>query len=55
MSRIGKNPIAIPAGVEVKIENGIIEVKGPKGILSQAIHPLVSVENIDNNNEKMQN
>lgn len=48
MSRIGKNPIAIPAGVEVKIEGEVIEVKGPKGVLTQIIHPLVAVEKNDN-------
>mgnify|MGYP000050082782 CR=1 FL=1 len=48
MSRIGKNPIVIPSGVEVKIENGIIEVKGPKGVLTQVIHPLVKIEKIEN-------
>ena len=36
MSRIGKKPVAIPAGVEVKYENGVIAVKGPKGELTQA-------------------
>ena len=35
MSRIGKLPIAIPAGVNVKVENGVVSVKGPKGELSQ--------------------
>jgi len=48
MSRIGKNPIAIPAGVEVKIEGAMIEVKGPKGVLTQVIHPLVKVEKVEN-------
>lgn len=48
MSRIGKNPIAIPAGVEVKIEGAMIEVKGPKGVLTQVIHPLVNVEKAEN-------
>lgn len=48
MSRIGKNPISIPNGVEVKIENPTIEVKGPKGLLTQIIHPLVKVEQIEN-------
>ena len=32
MSRIGKKPITIPAGVEVKIEDKHITVKGPKGL-----------------------
>ena len=37
MSRIGKKPVAIPAGVEVKYENGVIAVKGPKGELTQPV------------------
>ena len=35
MSRIGKNPITIPQGVEVKIDNNVVTVKGPKGTLTQ--------------------
>jgi large subunit ribosomal protein L6 len=38
MSRIGKKPIAIPKGVTVKVLEGAVEVKGPKGTLRQA-HP----------------
>ena len=37
MSRIGKNPIAIPANVEVKIDGQDVEVKGPKGTLSLTV------------------
>jgi len=37
MSRIGKTPIIIPAGVELKIDNNLVTVKGPKGTLSQKI------------------
>ena len=37
MSRIGKQPIEIPEGVEIKIEQGEIKVKGPKGELVQDI------------------
>lgn len=37
MSRIGKTPIGIPAGVEIKINGNIVTVKGPKGTLSQEI------------------
>ena len=37
MSRIGKMPIALPAGVEVKFENGVVTVKGPKGTLTREI------------------
>ena len=44
MSRIGRKPIAIPAGVEVKNDNGLITVKGPKGTLTQKINPIISVE-----------
>lgn len=34
MSRVGKAPIAIPSGVETKIDGQLVEVKGPKGTLS---------------------
>lgn len=43
MSRIGKKPIQIPAGVDVKIDDNLISVKGPKGLLSIKIHPRVLV------------
>lgn len=44
MSRIGKQPIAIPAGVEVKIDEQNVEVKGPKGTLSHEIaSPITAV------------
>ncbi len=43
MSRIGKAPIAIPAGVTVKVDNNIVTVKGPKGELSQAFNPDLTV------------
>jgi len=44
MSRIGKKPVVIPAGVEVKFENGVVAVKGPKGELTQPVdEKLVSV------------
>ncbi|MGV3708345.1 MAG: 50S ribosomal protein L6 [Gemmatimonas sp.] len=38
MSRIGKRPIAVPAGVTVKIDGSTITVKGPKGELSRTLH-----------------
>lgn len=44
MSRIGKKPILIPEGVQVKAENLNIIVNGPKGELSQIIHPDIKVE-----------
>lgn len=39
MSRIGRLPIAVPAGVDVKIQDHLVSVKGPKGELSREIHP----------------
>ena len=43
MSRIGRKPINIPAGVDVNFENGVITVKGSKGTLTQKIHPNMTV------------
>ena len=43
MSRIGKKPILIPAGVEVKIDQGFIIVKGAKNELKLKTHPHVNV------------
>ncbi len=43
MSRIGRNPIAIPAGVEVKIDGSTVTVKGPKGTLTRTVHQNMSV------------
>ena len=39
MSRIGKQPIALPKGVEVKVSYARLEVKGPKGVLGVPIDP----------------
>lgn len=44
MSRVGKLPIELPSGTQVKIENNFIVVKGPKGELKQEIHNLVKIE-----------
>jgi len=44
MSRVAKNPIAVPAGVEVALAAGKITVKGPKGSLTQALNSDVTVE-----------
>lgn len=38
MSRIGRMPVNVPAGVEVKVDNGWVTVKGPKGELKQAVN-----------------
>ncbi|MDO5331266.1 MAG: 50S ribosomal protein L6 [Bacillota bacterium] len=48
MSRIGKLPVTVPAGVEVKVDSTLITVKGPKGTLSEQISPMVKVEVKDN-------
>ncbi|AZA14300.1 50S ribosomal protein L6 [Corynebacterium choanae] len=48
MSRIGKNPVAIPSGVEVKIDGRTVEVKGPKGTLSTTIPEPITVAQQDN-------
>src|SRR5690554_6470479 len=44
MSRIGKSPISVPNGVEIKVEKGLVTVKGPKGELTQDIDPVITVE-----------
>ena len=48
MSRIGNAPIDIPAGVTVEAKDNIITVKGPKGTLTQAYDPVISL-NIEGN------
>ena len=45
MSRIGKQPVTIPAGVEVAVKDELINVKGVLGAMALAINPLVKVEN----------
>lgn len=47
MSRIGRKAIDIPPGVTVELNNGLVQVKGPKGILSQPLNPRLSLR-IDN-------
>ncbi len=44
MSRIGRMPIAIPAGVEVKLDGNTVSVKGPKGELTRTVHKNMKVE-----------
>ncbi|KKM85666.1 hypothetical protein LCGC14_1286830 [marine sediment metagenome] len=48
MSRIGNAPIEIPAGVEVKIENDRVTIKGPKGELARTIVSGITVKQEDN-------
>ncbi len=43
MSRIGKKPIPVPKGVQVTLKDGLVEVKGPKGQLSQSLPPGVTM------------
>ncbi|MBI3565403.1 MAG: 50S ribosomal protein L6, partial [Elusimicrobia bacterium] len=44
MSRIGKQPVVIPNGVQVKLDAGVVTAKGPKGELKEALHPYVTAE-----------
>ncbi len=43
MSRIGRAPIAVPAGVDVKIDGQTVTVKGPKGTLTRTVNETISV------------
>ncbi len=43
MSRIAKNPLTVPAGVDVKINDNTVQVKGPKGTLTQTLHSKVEM------------
>ncbi|MDO4715703.1 MAG: 50S ribosomal protein L6 [Bacteroidales bacterium] len=62
MSRIGKLPITIPAGVTVSKAGDVVSVKGPKGELSQFVDPSILVEiegnevklTVDENNDKVE-
>ena len=47
MSRIGREPITIPAGVNVTVADGMITVKGPKGTLEQKVPAMLSIEQKD--------
>jgi large subunit ribosomal protein L6 len=48
MSRIGKKPISLPAGVEVKVDGNIVTIQGPKGSLAQTLPEGISVIQEDN-------
>ena len=43
MSRIGRKPVNIPAGVDVKVDGHVVTVKGPKGTLTKEFHPNMSI------------
>lgn len=47
MSRIAKNPITLPAGVELKLQGSEVSVKGPKGLLTLNINPAVTADVTD--------
>ena len=47
MSRIGRLPVTVPAGVDVKIDGRTLKLKGPKGELALTFHPNVSVKRED--------
>ena len=44
MSRIGKLPIAIPAGVDVAVDGNVVTVKGPLGTLTRTVNSIITVE-----------
>ncbi len=43
MSRIGKLPISVPAGVTISVDKTLVTVKGPKGVLTQEVDPNITV------------
>jgi large subunit ribosomal protein L6 len=43
VSRIGKKPISLPAGVEIKLDGQNVTVKGPRGVLNQSFPPGISI------------
>jgi len=52
MSRIGKKPIEVPAGVKVEVSDQIVKVSGPKGALEMKCHPKINVK-LDSQNNKV--
>ncbi|MCS7233626.1 MAG: 50S ribosomal protein L6 [Synergistetes bacterium] len=44
MSRIGKKPIEIPAGINIEIKDKLVKVSGPKGVLMTEVHPDIEVK-----------
>ncbi|MGB9886563.1 MAG: 50S ribosomal protein L6 [Moorellales bacterium] len=44
MSRIGRKPVEIPAGVEVSVEGNLVRVKGPKGELARTLPPAIAIK-----------
>jgi large subunit ribosomal protein L6 len=54
MSRIGKQPITVPAGVEVTIDGRTVRVKGPKGTLSHTVPEPITVHRADDGTLQVQ-
>ncbi len=52
MSRIGKQPITVPAGVDVVIEGRTVTVKGPKGTLSHSVPEPITVQRAEDGDRK---
>jgi large subunit ribosomal protein L6 len=48
MSRVARNPVTLPAGVEATLSDGELSVKGPLGTLKQRVTPDVKVEKVEN-------
>jgi large subunit ribosomal protein L6 len=48
MSRIGRKPIAVPAGVSISLNDSVITVKGPKGSLSRSLHKDMKINVAEN-------
>ncbi|HOP73579.1 MAG TPA: 50S ribosomal protein L6 [Bacillota bacterium] len=48
MSRIGRKPVALPQGVQIEVNDNVVKVKGPKGELTQNVHPDMKINITDN-------
>jgi large subunit ribosomal protein L6 len=48
MSRIGRQPIEIPSGVDVQVDDALVTVKGPRGTLSRRLHPEMRIVREEN-------
>lgn len=53
MSRIGKHPVTVPGGVEVKVEGNLVKVKGPKGQLQRELHQAIKAK-VEGNQVKVE-
>ena len=53
MSRIAKQPIDIPEGVDININNGLISIKGPKGEISMDLAKDINIKKDDNKIKKI--